>query len=87
MTKENSGLSNVRSNDLLSRKPPTKWDHGPAFWGAYLKGWEALRGSRCPYPDCRAGEHHHVITYSRAFRRFWSEGYDDRGKNVSRYAG
>lgn len=55
--------------------------HNKAFLGAYRKGRKAyeLEGAeaQCPYPDKRGGIYDHVITYSRAFQKYWREGFED----------
>ncbi len=51
-----------------------------AFRSAWHKGRAAaLEGfslADCPYPDRRAGEHRQVVTFSRAFRKFWRDGFE-----------
>jgi hypothetical protein len=61
-----------------------------AFFGAYLKGYHAFEeqgaGARCPYPDYRGGAHLQVVTFSRAFQKYWYEGFEDaQAKKVPRY--
>lgn len=55
-----------------------------AFQGAYRKGWEARRSGEPltanPYPDYMAGRYAHVTTWSRAYRRYWADGWKDAGK-------
>lgn len=50
-----------------------------AFEAAKRKGREAAeRGeprTACPYPDIRQN-YHNGRTFSRAFQRYWHEGYD-----------
>lgn len=54
-----------------------------AFVGAWRKGrLAAIEGKSladCPYPDRRGGEHGQVITFSRAFRKFWRDGFESVG--------
>jgi hypothetical protein len=51
-----------------------------AFVGAYNRGYrDGVKGKSerdCPYPDYRCGKHGHVITFSRAFRRYWRDGLE-----------
>jgi hypothetical protein len=56
-------------------KPKTR---NQAFHGAYWKGYEARKKGKpkvSPYPDWRTstGE----VTFSRAFDRYWREGWED----------
>ncbi len=57
-----------------------------AFYGAYQKGYQAYQqqgqGARCPYVDKRAGRHDHIVTFSRAFTRYWQEGFSDASQNL-----
>lgn len=56
-----------------------KIDGNKAYVGAYKKGVEAYRQQvplrLCPYPDHRTNRG--SITFSRAFRRAWFEGWHD----------
>jgi hypothetical protein len=50
-----------------------------AFRGAYRRGQRAAEQGlprNPPYPDFRTGNDA-VVTFSRAFRGYWLEGYDD----------
>lgn len=51
------------------------------FLGAYKKGRKAAKEGKsyqkCPYRDYRAGRFDHIITFSRAFIRFWRKGFED----------
>ena len=51
-----------------------------ALVGAWHKGRAAaIAGSTlddCPYPDRRAGEHGQIVTFSRAFRKWWRDGFE-----------
>ena len=51
-----------------------------AFVGAWRKGrGAALEGKSlldCPYPDRRAGARNHIVTFSRAFRKYWRDGFE-----------
>lgn len=51
-----------------------------AFAAAYRKGYQAYveKGAhaRCPYFDYRGGRHGQVITFSRAFQKYWWDGYN-----------
>ena len=50
-----------------------------AFRGAYRRGQRAAEQGlprNPPYPDFRSGKDA-VVTFSRAFRGYWLEGYDD----------
>lgn len=51
-----------------------------SFAGAVIKGREAARKgearSSCPYPE-RVGINKSGVTFSRAFRKAWLQGYDD----------
>lgn len=56
-----------------------------AFQGAYRKGREArIRGKAKipPYTDKKCGRHDHIPTFSRAFRRYWCEGWEDADKEL-----
>jgi hypothetical protein len=65
---------------------PSKLDGEPttnrAFLGAYRKGQQAqtdgLPISACPYRETRGGKKNNVITYSRAFRRYWQDGWNGK---------
>lgn len=53
---------------------------------AYLKGREERHLNlprRNPYPDVRTPAHNHV-TFSRAFRKAWFDGWDDADKILRR---
>jgi hypothetical protein len=60
--------------------PPTR---SRALAGAWRKGRQAALDGRtladCPYPDRRAGVHGQVVTFSRAFRRWWRDGFESVG--------
>lgn len=55
-----------------------------ALEGARRKGREArIAGepiTACPYQDKRGGRHDHMITFSRAFIRAWTDGWRDGGE-------
>ena len=57
--------------------PPTR---SKALVGAWREGRAAAldgrRLSDCPYRDKRAGCHGHVVTFSRAFRKWWRDGFE-----------
>lgn len=56
-------------------KPKTK---SRAFQGAYWKGYQARldgKPKESPYPDHRGWNEH--VTFSRAFDRYWREGWED----------
>lgn len=59
------------------------------FYGAYCKGRAAFekygKAATCPYPDIMTGRHMHVITFSRAFRKFWVAGFEDMKTGNTRY--
>jgi len=58
------------------REPRTR---NRGYLGAFRKGVvaaQAGRPRRQPYPDLRGGEHGQVVTWSRAFARYWLDGYD-----------
>lgn len=62
------------------------------FFSAYLKGRVAFKEKGedvlCPYSDHMAGLYNQVITYSRAFRYRWYEGFEDeKNKLPNRYHG
>lgn len=65
-------------------RPTTK---NRAFLSAYMKGFNAGAGgakrSSCPYDDHR-GNYHEMVTFSRAFIRYWMEGYDDATRAASK---
>mgnify|MGYP002738704299 CR=1 FL=1 len=50
----------------------------PAFRGAFLKGYRAHQTGAaltdCPYADCRKSSG--GLTWSRAFRSAWRDGWD-----------
>jgi ribosome modulation factor len=52
-----------------------------AFKGARYKGYLAgIAGKTeadCPYADKRGGQHQHVVTFSRAFQKYWREGLEE----------
>jgi ribosome modulation factor len=52
--------------------------NGRAFVGAYRKGQQAARDGMseadCPYEDLR-DSYRNSVTFSRAFRRAWLEGF------------
>jgi ribosome modulation factor len=54
-------------------------DENRALKGAYRKGREAYADGkpieRCPYPDWTTARG--SVTFSRAFRRYWFEGWED----------
>ena len=62
------------------------------FYGAYKRGRAAYAKEKqsyeeCPYPDYRGGRYGNIITYSRAFRRYWYKGWQDAEQNKpDRYA-
>ena len=61
----------------------------PAFYRAYMRGREDLEAGKtvCPYAETRGGKHGNVTTFSRAFMRYWREGWTDaRDKAEVRYA-
>lgn len=51
-----------------------------AFAKAKFKGAEARATGQsrnmCPYPDHRGG-YHEMATWSRAFQRYWRDGWDE----------
>jgi len=58
-----------------------------AFKGAYRKGYQARidgKSNLPPYPDKRAGRREHITTYSRAFRKYWLEGWQDADKEIAK---
>ena len=54
-----------------------------AFIGAWRKGRQAALDGRslmdCPYPDRRCGPFGRVVTFSRAYRKFWRDGFESVG--------
>ena len=46
-----------------------------------MKGRVAFRengeNAKSPYPETRGGKYNHVVTFSRAFQKFWHEGFND----------
>jgi hypothetical protein len=61
-----------------------------SFLGAYKRGREDFRQSGkhaiCPYQDKRGGRFGQVTTFSRAFQRFWQEGFkDEQSGDIDRY--
>ena len=61
-----------------------------AFEAAKRKGAAARdagqKRNMCPYPDHR-GDWQNSVTWSRAFGRYWYEGYDERDLTLSRERG
>jgi hypothetical protein len=62
----------------------------PSFFSAYRRGRRAYEfcgdAAVCPYKDKRTGQHGHITTFSRAYRRYWSEGLEDeRNGSPDRY--
>lgn len=65
------------------------------FLEAYNKGRKAALENPagqahelCPYPDYRGGKYDHIITFSRPFRKYWAEGFQDAKAGLpSRYPG
>lgn len=60
------------------------------YFGAYVKGREAFKrdgdSAICPYLDRRGGQYCHVVTFSRAYQRYWREGLEDeRNQAQMRY--
>jgi hypothetical protein len=56
---------------------------GRAFQGAYRKGCQARMdgmSKKSPYPDHRGWNGH--VTFSRAFDRYWCEGWDDAEREL-----
>jgi len=55
------------------------------FLSAYKKGRKAFleNGTKaiCPYLDKR-GEYRNNITFSRAFQKYWYEGFEDEKANL-----
>jgi hypothetical protein len=60
---------------------------GSALRGAFRKGWEAFWAGRTllsnPYPDKRT-RYQNSVTFSRAFRRHWAEGWRAGEQEASR---
>lgn len=50
-----------------------------SFLGAFNKGRDACRSGKPkranPYPDHRT-DYHRGVTFSRAYRNYWNEGWD-----------
>lgn len=61
--------------------PPVDNKLAPAFFSAHIKGRAAFREhgdkAECPYTETRGGRYNHVITFSRAFQKYWREGRED----------
>ena len=59
-------------------EPPRFQFWGPAFRGAFMKGYRAAMSGEakdsCPYLDMRNDENR--ITWSRAFISAWEDGWD-----------
>jgi len=57
-----------------------------AFFSAYKRGRRAfdLYGDSavCPYPETRGGQYGQVVTFSRAFQKYWREGIEDARDNL-----
>lgn len=55
------------------------------FFAAYQRGRSAFRQqghlATCPYADIRCGQHGQIPTFSRAFQRYWREGFEDQSYN------
>lgn len=59
------------------------------FYSAYCRGRRCFQEGTTinPYSDIRAGRHGQVVTFSRAFARYWREGYEDAATGTPpRYA-
>jgi hypothetical protein len=55
------------------------------FLGAFRKGAQARKDAkprRSPYPDHRGGKYGNIITYSRAFIKYWQDGWDAMDKEI-----
>jgi ribosome modulation factor len=55
------------------------------FIGAFKKGYQARQESKPrvpPYQDKRGGRFDHIVTYSRAFRKYWLDGWDAADKDM-----
>ena len=59
----------------------------PHFFGAYKKGRLAYlaEGDKavCPYLETRGGKYRHVVTFSRAYQKFWHEGFQDEKSKIN----
>jgi hypothetical protein len=59
-----------------------------ALVGAWRKGRAAAIAGKtladCPYPDRRCGPFGRVVTFSRAFRKWWRDGFESVGVFSSR---
>ena len=73
--------TSARRAAIEAAVPATK---NRAFKSAWWSGVYAFRTGKaiteCPYSDLRGGRNGYIITWSRAFRRFWTQGYRDAEK-------
>ena len=49
---------------------------GSTFWRGAAAWQMGKPRSACPYRDHRAGPHGNIVTFSRAYRRYWHDGWD-----------
>jgi hypothetical protein len=68
---------------LAGVEPEIPATRSKALASAWRKGRAAALEGRtmadCPYADRRGGEHRQVVTFSRAFRKWWRDGFESVG--------